>query len=140
MSKEIITDKENYSSYLSFNLLTEEEEKYTYELFQDWQENTIKKEFTTELEKKAFEQKKNLPKLLSNGDLRKRWQMDNRQSVHNVVKKTHFPEPIFLFSEGKFPLYLETEVRIYEINYPWVLTPKSRKRYADWILQNVINP
>lgn len=115
-------------------------DKYNYELTHDWQENDIKKSFSKELKKKAIEQKKNLPKLLSNGDLRKRWQMDNRQSVHNVVKKNHFPEPIFLFSEGKFPLYLETEVRIYEINYPWVLTPKSRKRYADWILQNVINP
>lgn len=115
-------------------------EKYDYELVQDWQENEVKQLFTTELKKKAEEEKKGLPSFLSHGDLRKRWHMENRQSVHNVVKKTQFPDPAFLFSEGKFPLYLETEVRIYEINYPWVLTPKSRKRYADWILQNVINP
>lgn len=115
-------------------------ENYNYELFQDWQKNAVKKTFTIELEKKASEQKKNLPKLLSNGDLRKRWQMDNRQSVHNVVKKDQFPKPVFLFSDGKIPLYLESEVLVYEINYPWVLTPGSRKRYANWILKNVINP
>ena len=115
-------------------------EKYDYELFQDWQENSIKKDFTNNLKKKAQEEKNALPQLLSNGDLRKRWQMDNRQSVHNVVKKNQFPEPALVFSDGKFPLYLESEVLIYEINYPWVLTPESRKRYANWILQNVINP
>lgn len=115
-------------------------EKYDYELYHDWQQNTVKDSFTNELEKRAKEEKKAVPNLLSNGDLRKRWLMDNRQSVHNVVKKNQFPEPVLLFSEGKFPLYLESEVLIYEINYPWVLTPESRKKYADWILQNIINP
>lgn len=95
--------------------------------------------FTNKLKKKSKEEKKSIPILLSNGDLRKRWQMENRQSVHNVVKKNQFPEPVLVFSDGKFPLYLETEVQIYEINYPWVLTPESRQKYATWILQNVIN-
>ncbi|MCA9766928.1 MAG: hypothetical protein KC455_10990, partial [Carnobacterium sp.] len=113
-------------------------ETFNYELFQDWQENEVKQLFTAELKKTAEEEKKSLPSLLSNGDLRKRWQMDNRQSVHNVVKKNLFPEPALVFSDGKFLLYLESEVLIYEINYPWVLTPESRKKYANWILQNVI--
>ncbi|WP_414840413.1 hypothetical protein [Carnobacterium sp. TMP28] len=115
-------------------------EKYDYDLFQEWGKNTVKDSFTTEFLKKAQEEKDALPKLLSNGDLKKRWQMDSRQSVHNVVKKAQFPEPVLVFSDGKFPLYLESEVLIYEINYPWVLTPESRKRYANWILKNVINP
>lgn len=115
-------------------------EKFNYELFQDWQKNIVKDSFTTELKKRSEEERKSLPNLLSHGDLKKRWQMDSRQSVHNVVRKAQFPEPILVFSDGKFPLYLESEVLTYEINYPWVLTPKSRKRYADWILQNVINP
>lgn len=115
-------------------------DKYEPELVNDWQENSVKDYFITNLEEKAEAEKSILPSLLSNGDLRKRWQMDNRQSVHNVVKKNQFPEPVLLFSEGKFPLYLESEVLIYEINYPWVLAPESRKKYANWILQNVINP
>lgn len=115
-------------------------EKYNYELFQNWQKNAVKNSFTTELKKRADEEKKALPKLLSNGDLRTRWNMENRQSVHNIVRKKQFPEPVLVFSDGKFPLYLETDVKIYEINYPWVLTPESRQKYATWILQNVINP
>lgn len=115
-------------------------EKHNYELFQDWQKNGVKDSFTIELKKKAEEEKKALPNLLSHGDLRKRWNMENRQSVHNMVRKNQFPDPVLFFSDGKFPLYLETDVQIYEINYPWVLTPESRKKYATWILQNVINP
>ena len=115
-------------------------EKYDYELFQNWQKNTVKDNFTFDLKKRSEEEKKSLPKLLSHGDLRKRWNMENRQSVHNIVRKNEFPEPILIFSDGKFPLYLETDVLIYEINYPWVLTPESRQKYALWILQNVINP
>lgn len=61
-------------------------EKYDYELFQDWQENPVKRSFVFELEKRAEEEKQVLPKLLSNGDLRKRWNMENRQSVHNIVR------------------------------------------------------
>ena len=114
-------------------------EKYNYELFQDWQENPVKCSFISELEKRAEEEKKALPKLLSNGDLRKRWNMENRQSVHNIVRRKQFPDPIVVFSDGKFPLYLEIEVQIYEINYPWILTPESRQKYATWILKNVIN-
>lgn len=114
--------------------------KYNSELVHDWQENPIKNSFIHELEKRAYDEKKNLPKLLSNGDLRKRWHMENRQSVHNIVRKNQFPKPILIFSDGKMPLYLEAEVQIYEINYPWILTPENRKKYANWILQNVINP
>lgn len=115
-------------------------EKHDYELFQDWQKNVIKDSFTIELKRKSEEEKIALPKLLSHGDLRKRWNMENRQSVHNIIRKNQFPEPVLVFSDGKFPLYLETDVQIYEINYPWVLTPESRKKYATWILKNVINP
>ena len=114
-------------------------DKYNYELFQDWQENPVKRSFISELEQRAEEEKKALPKLLSNGDLRKRWNMENRQSVHNVVRRKHFPDPIVVFSDGNFPLYLEKDVQIYEINYPWVLTTESRQKYAHWILKNVIN-
>lgn len=114
-------------------------EKYNYELFQDWQKNAVKESFTTELKKRANEEKIALPNLLSHGDLRKRWNMENRQSVHNIVRKNQFPDPVLIFSDGKFPLYLETDIQIYEINYPWILTPESRKKYATWILQNVIN-
>lgn len=32
-------------------------EKYDYELFQDWQENPVKNSFTSELEKRAEEEK-----------------------------------------------------------------------------------
>ena len=115
-------------------------ETYDYELFKDWKKNSVKSSFISELENRAEEEKQVLPKLLSNGDLRKRWNMENRQSVHNIVRKNNFPKPTLVFSDGKFPLYLETEVQIYEINYPWVLTPESRQKYATWILQNVINP
>ncbi len=114
-------------------------EKYNYELFQDWQENPVKTSFTSALKKSAEEEKRALPKLLSHADLRKRWNMENRQSVHNIIRKDQFPEPVSIFSDGKFPLYLEKEVQIYEINYPWVLTPESRQKYANWILKNVIN-
>nr|QJS06533.1 hypothetical protein [Arthrobacter sp.] len=114
--------------------------KYEYELVHDWQKNDSKVLFMNKLKERVEQERTNLPILLSNGDLRKRWKMENRQSVHNVVKKNQFPEPVLIFSDGKFPLYLESEVLIYEINYPWVLTPESRKRYANWILQNVINP
>lgn len=115
-------------------------EENHYPLFENWRKNETKDYFTAELKKKAIEEKNILPKLLSNGDLRKRWHMENRQSVHNVVKKNQFPDPVLVFSEGKFPLYLESEVIIYEINQPWVLTAESRQKYANWILKNVINP
>lgn len=110
-----------------------------FELFQDWTENDTKKKFVTELKKQAAEEKKNLPVILSTGDLRERWQMENRQSVHNYTRRNDFPEPILEFSNGKTKLYLESEVTIFEINHAWILTPESRKDYADWILKNVTN-
>ena len=110
-----------------------------FELFQDWTKNDTKKKFVTELEKQAAAEKENLPVILSTGDLRERWQMKNRQSVHNYTKRTDFPEPVLEFSNGRTKLYLESEVSIFEINHPWILTPESRKNYADWILKNVIN-
>ena len=110
-----------------------------FELFQDWTENDTKKKFVTELKKQAAEEKKNLPVILSTGDLRERWQMENRQSVHNYTRRNDFPEPILEFSNGKTKLYLESEVTIFEINHAWILTRESRKDYADWILKNVIN-
>lgn len=110
-----------------------------FELFQDWTENDTKKKFTAELKQQAAEEKRSLPVILSTGDLRKRWYMENRQSVHNYTKRTDFPEPVLEFSNGKTKLYLESEVTIFEINHAWILTPDSRKDYADWILKNVIN-
>lgn len=65
--------------------------------------------------------------------------MDNRQSVYNYTKRTDFPDLVLKFSKVKTKLYLESEVTIFEINHAWILTPKSRKGYGDWILKNVIN-
>ncbi|MFV8261610.1 hypothetical protein ACNNMU_09405 [Aerococcus viridans] len=65
--------------------------------------------------------------------------MNNRQSVHNVVKNPEFPNPIFNFSNGKTPVYLESEIEIFEINHPWILKQETREKYAMWILKNVIN-
>ncbi|MDN6311245.1 MAG: hypothetical protein L0J60_11255 [Psychroflexus sp.] len=110
-----------------------------FDLFQDWTENDTKKKFTVELERQAAAERKNLPVILSTGDLRERWQMENRQSVHNYTKRNDFPDPALEFSNGKTKLYLESEVTIFEINHAWILTPESRKDYANWILKNVIN-
>ncbi|MDN6167121.1 MAG: hypothetical protein L0J18_13320 [Tetragenococcus koreensis] len=110
-----------------------------FDLFQDWTENDTKKKFTDELERQAAAERKNLPVILSTRDLRERWQMENRQSVHNYTKRNDFPDPALEFSNGKTKLYLESEVTIFEINHAWILTPESRKDYANWILKNVIN-
>lgn len=75
-------------------------EKYDYKLFQDWKDNDIKNSFISELGMRATAEKKTLPKLISNGDLKKRWNMENRQSVHNVVRKKQFPEPVLVFSDN----------------------------------------
>lgn len=63
-------------------------EKYDYELFQDWQQNPVKSSFISELEKRAEEEKKALPKLLSNGDLKKDgiWKTD-KAFIISFVKK-----------------------------------------------------
>ncbi|WP_414467561.1 hypothetical protein [Lactiplantibacillus pentosus] len=83
--------------------------------------------------------KTQLPQLLSREDLKIRWQMNSRQSVHQVASKPDFPQPVFAFNHGKTPLYLATEIKIFEINHPWVITPGARLAYSHWILRNVID-
>lgn len=114
-------------------------QKYGSDLFEDWTENDTKTAFISELEKQSEKEKERCPILLSRGDLKKRWEMESRQSIHNVTKKPNFPAPFLEFSDGKFPLYLESDVIIFEIRNPWVLTPESRLQYSNWILKNVIN-
>lgn len=114
-------------------------ERNKLELFQDWTENDTKTAFISELEKRAEHEKESCPVLLSRGDLKQRWYMDSRQSVHNVTKRMTFPAPFLKFSDGKVPLYLESEVAMFEIKYPWILTQESRLQYSHWVLKNVIN-
>ena len=61
------------------------------------------------------------------------------KSVHQVASKPDFPQPVFAFNHGKMPLYLTTEIQIFEINHPWVITPGARLAYSHWILHNVID-
>ena len=49
--------------------------------------------------------------------------MNSRQSVHQVASKPDFPQPVYDFNHGKTPLYLTTEIQIFKINHPWVITP-----------------
>jgi len=114
-------------------------QKHEADLFQNWAKNDTKTAFISELEARSKKEKERCPVLLSRGDLKERWNMENRQSVHNVTKKSTFPAPFLEFSDGKFPLYLESEVIIFEIKNPWVLAQESRLRYSNWILKNVIN-
>ncbi|MFW3333149.1 hypothetical protein, partial [Aerococcus viridans] len=82
--------------------------------------------------------KNDLPVLLSKYDLRQRWAMTNRQSLYNYTRRKDFPKPIYHFSNGKTPVYLETDIQIFEIKYPWIVSEESRKKYADWVFKNVI--
>ena len=50
-----------------------------------------------------------------------------------------FPAPILSFNHGKTLLYLETEIQIFEVNHPWLITMSARLSYSHWILHNVIN-
>lgn len=94
-----------------------------YDLFDDWHQNKTKQAFTQKLQQQAQIEKTHLPKLLSREDLKIRWQMNSRQSVHQVASKPDFPQPVFDFNHGKTPLYLTTEIQIFKINHPWVITP-----------------
>ena len=47
-------------------------------------------------------------------------------------------KPIYHFSNGKTPVYLETDIQIFETKYPWIVSEESRKKYADWVFKNVI--
>ncbi|MBU7472376.1 hypothetical protein [Lactiplantibacillus plantarum] len=110
-----------------------------YDLFDDWHQNKTKQAFTQKLQQQAQVEKTQLPQLLSREDLKIRWQMNSRQSVHQVASKPDFPQPVFAFNHGKTPLYLATEIQIFEINHPWVITPSARLAYSHWILRNVID-
>lgn len=108
-------------------------------LFDDWRPNQTKKYFTQQLQERAQAEKKQLPHLLTRDDLKKRWEMNSRQSVHQVASKLDFPAPVYTFNQGKTLLYLETEIQIYEINHPWIIAPVDRFNYSQWIFENVIN-
>lgn len=109
------------------------------DLFTDWRPNQTKKEFTQKLQQQAQAEKAQLPRLLTRDDLKKRWDMNSRQSVHQVASKRDFPAPVYAFNQGKTLLYLESEIQIYEINHPWIITPADRFNYSQWIFENVIN-
>lgn len=113
-------------------------EKYKHDLFDDWSENEVKNVFIEKLQERSEKEKANIPKLLSTSDLKQRWNMNNRQSVYNQIKKSDFPEPVLEFSNGQVKLFLETEIIIYEIQKPWVRTQISRENYSRWIAKNVI--
>lgn len=111
----------------------------TYDILQDWHPNKAKKEVTDLLVKQVLLEKQQLPKLLSREDLKERWEMNSRQSVHQVATKPDFPAPILTFNHGKTLLYLETEIQIFEVNHPWLITASARLDYSHWILKNVIS-
>jgi len=114
-------------------------EKDNYALFQDWTQNETKRKYIRTLNDIAQSEKSQLPKLISTGDLRKRWQMNSRQSVHDQVRKSSFPNPVYQFAGGQGKLFLESEILIFEIEHPWIRLPETREKYADWILKNVIS-
>lgn len=110
-----------------------------HELFDDWHANKTKAFFTQKMAAYAQNEKAHLPVLLSRNDLKQRWQMNSRQSVHQAVTKPDFPKPVYTFNHGKVTLYLETNIQIFEINHPWLITPGNRLAYSHWILSNVID-
>ena len=107
-------------------------------LYMNWQMTSEKEAIIAELNEKSNAIKNDLPVLLSKYDLRQRWAMTNRQSLYNYTRRKDFPKPIYNFSNGKTPVYLETDIQIFEIKYPWIVSEESRKKYADWVFKNVI--
>lgn len=107
-------------------------------LYLNWQMTSEKEAIITELNEKSNAIKNDLPVLLSKYDLRQRWAMTNRQSLYNYTRRKDFPKPIYHFSNGKTPVYLETDIQIFETKYPWIVSEESRKKYADWVFKNVI--
>jgi len=85
------------------------------------------------------QEKHTMPNLLSKYDLRKRWNMESRQSLYNYTRRPDFPDPVFQFSNGKTPVYLETDIEMYELKYPWITCEHTRKKYSYWVLKNVAN-
>ena len=90
-----------------------------YDILNDWHPNAAKEELTAKLTKQVLVEKEQLPKLLSREDLKERWEMNSRQSVHQVATRPDFPALILSFNYGKTLLYLETEIQIFEVNHPW---------------------
>lgn len=39
---------------------------------------------------------------------------------------------------GRTPLYLATEITMFEIENPWLATPENRVNYSNWIFKNII--
>lgn len=115
-------------------------EKNHYDLFNDWQMNETKEHFISVLSQQSSLDKTKLPVLLSRKELMKRWNMKNRQSIFQATNKPNFPKPVLSFSDGKIPVYLETDIIIFEIENPWVTTLETRIQYGHWVLKNVIDP
>jgi len=107
-------------------------------LYKNWTMDKEKETKIHDLSQKVKQEKEQFPIILSTGDLKKRWKMNSRQSVFNQIKKLDFPEPIAEFSGGQVKLYLEKEIQIYELTYPWITTPESREIYSRWITKNII--
>lgn len=105
----------------------------------EWKMTTEKKKIIERMERESEEEKKILPVLLSKYDLRKRWDMKNRQSLYNHTRRKDFPKPAYEFTNGQTPVFLEKDIEIYEIKYPWIVSEESRKKYADWVFKNVIS-
>lgn len=108
------------------------------EFLYDWKPSEEKQQVIKELAEKAELEKEIMPELLSREDLKNRWQMNSRQSVHHIASRRDFPRPILIFNHGKTPLYLATEITMFEIENPWLATPENRANYSNWIFKNII--
>ena len=113
-------------------------DKFNDTLYLNWKMTKEKEAAIEDLNEKSKAIKNELPVLLSKYDLRKRWSMNNRQSLYNYTRRKDFPKPIYHFSNGKTPVYLETDIQIFEIKYPWIVSEETRKKYANWVFKNVI--
>lgn len=101
--------------------------------------NKIKEHFISVLSQQSSLDKTKLPVLLSRKELMKGWNMKNSQSVFQATNKPDFPKPVFTFSDAKTPVYLETDILIFEIQNPWVKILETRVQYGHWVLKNVID-
>ena len=83
-------------------------DNFNTDLYQDWKMTSEKEEIISELENRVSKEKDMMPELLSRYDLKERWNMNSRQSVHNVIKRPDFPKPVYRFSNGRYPVYLKS--------------------------------
>lgn len=113
-------------------------DNFNTDLYQDWKMTAEKEEMISELENRVSKEKDMMPELLSRYDLKERWNMNSRQSVHNIIKRPNFPKPVYRFSNGRYPVYLKAEIEIFELKYPMILTQESREKYSNWIAKKII--